>query len=206
MDMNIEETREQSRNELGTRREAKRGRYKKKLTDEDYMGMEEYDFKLFTVQDYKAYKEILQVAPYNWELMKFFHEQYLEEARRDITIRRHTSGIVSFDEIANYVDNMNDPLNSMIKSAEEKARWSELKSAASSTAFERVMAYRVGKVSQTNIAKRENRNRVTIVRSISKAEIAIRAKALQMILDKRFPGIILKAEDTNERGDNNGDQ
>lgn len=206
MDMSTEETRDQSHIEFGTRREAKQGRYKKKLTDEDYMGMEEYDFKLFTVEDYKAYKEILQAAPYNWELMKFFHEQYLEEARRDITIRRHTGGIVSFEEVANYVDNMNDPLNSMIKSDEEKSRWAELQSVASSTAFERVMAYRFGKVSQTNIAKRENRNRVTIVRSISKAEIAIRAKALQMILDKRFPGIILKAEDTNERGDNNGDQ
>ena len=206
MDMSTEETRDQSHIEFGTRREAKQGRYKKKLTDEDYMGVEEYDFKLFTVEDYKAYKEILQAAPYNWELMKFFHEQYLEEARRDITIRRHTGGIVSFEEVANYVDNMNDPLNSMIKSDEEKSRWAELQSVASSTAFERVMAYRFGKVSQTNIAKRENRNRVTIVRSISKAEIAIRAKALQMILDKRFPGIILKAEDTNERGDNNGDQ
>ena len=206
MDMSTEETRDQSHIEFGTRREAKQGRYKKKLTDEDYMGVEEYDFKLFTVEDYKAYKEILQAAPYNWELMNFFHEQYLEEARRDITIRRHTGGIVSFEEVANYVDNMNDPLNSMIKSDEEKSRWAELQSVASSTAFERVMAYRFGKVSQTNIAKRENRNRVTIVRSISKAEIAIRAKALQMILDKRFPGIILKAEDTNERGDNNGDQ
>ena len=68
------------------------------------------------------------------------------------------------------------------------------------------LAIRLSKVSQTNIAKRENRNRVTIVRSISKAEIAIRAKALQMILDKRFPGIILKAEDTNERSEDNGDQ
>ena len=206
MDMNIEETRDQSRNELGTRREAKRGRYKKKLTDEDYMGMEEYDFKLFTVQDYKAYKEILQAAPYNWELMKFFHEQYLEAARRDITIRRHTGGIVSFEEVANYVDNMNDPLNSMIKSDEEKSRWAELQSVASSAAFERVVAYRVGRVSQTTIAKRENRNRVTIVRSISKAEKALRAKAMKMISEKKFPGIILKAEDTNERSEDNGDQ
>ncbi len=176
------------------------------LTDEDYKRMGRYEFKLFTVEDYVQYKKILETIPYDWELMKFFHRQYLDECKLKHNIRKYTAGIVSFDTVSLYASDGRDLLNDMIERFEEHSRWDELRSAVSKTAFRRVTAYRIGKVKQATIAKRERRNRVTIVRSITKAEKALRAKAMKMISEKKFPGIILKAEDTNERSEDNGDQ
>ncbi|MBR4628758.1 MAG: hypothetical protein IKO47_13910 [Ruminococcus sp.] len=176
------------------------------LTDDDYKRMNRYEFKLFTVEDYVQYKKILETMPYDWELMKFFHGQYLDECKLRHNIRKYTAGVVSFDTVSLYASDGSDLLNDMIESSEEHSRWEELRSAVSKTAFKRVTAYRIDKVKQETIAKREGRNRVTIVRSIGRAEQALRRKALQMLTEKKFPGIILKGEDTNERSDDNGDE
>lgn len=144
--------------------------------------------------------------PYDWELMKFFHKEYIDECKLKHRMRKFTAGVVSFDDVSTYVSDGSDLLKDMIESSEERSRWNELCSAVSETALRRVTAYRIDNVKQATIAKRERRNRVTIVRSISKAEKALRTKAMKMISEKKFPGILLKADDINEESDENGDQ
>ena len=50
-----------------------------------------YDYRLFTAEDERMYRDFLESQPYDPELAKFFHEEYKKEVGEKNYRRRHLS-------------------------------------------------------------------------------------------------------------------
>ena len=60
----------------------------------DYYAATSYDWNLFTVEDYRQYKVILEASPYDPELAKFFHKQ---KKLRNRHLKQHKRYIANVD-------------------------------------------------------------------------------------------------------------
>ena len=63
---------------------------KKKI---DFTERDAYDWTLFTAEDYRMYRKILEASPYDPELARFFYEQKREESRIQKQESRHRSAL-----------------------------------------------------------------------------------------------------------------
>lgn len=164
------------------------------LNDDDYKAMGSYNFRLFTVDDYKKYKTMLLSMPYDWKLMKFFHQEYLRENSAKNKIRYAKIAIISFDEAENYIDQRNDPLESMLRQQENSAVWHAITEAISEETLERVVKFKVGKSTQKRIAQEEGTNITSVHRSIARALPKITREAEKLLIGNKLPGFIRKAQ------------
>ncbi len=57
----------------------------------DFTRMNAYDWSLFTAEDYRLYRDILEASPYDPKLARFFYEQKREENRFRKQETRHRS-------------------------------------------------------------------------------------------------------------------
>ena len=57
------------------------------------MRMGKYNFDLFTKDDRSMYKAILETEPYDWTIMKLFHEQLKYEQKLKKERVRHLNAV-----------------------------------------------------------------------------------------------------------------
>lgn len=69
----------------------------------DFTRLSTYDWTLFTAEDYRLYREILEASPYDPELARFFYEQKRTENRLQRQESRHRSQ-VSLSSALNVLD------------------------------------------------------------------------------------------------------
>lgn len=161
------------------------------LPDSEYQKWDKYNFDLFTVADYLEYRDLLISMPYNWELMKFFHEEYLNECKRDYRARKYGEATISFDEISNYLSDDGNPLHCIIERIDSEELWNRIIACVSLESLCRIIAHRIDGKPQNAIARSEGIHRHTISRSIARGEEIILEIASKLLKEKKLNGFVL---------------
>ncbi len=142
-------------------------------TDDYYKTRNGYDFSLFTKEDREMYRPVLEKEPYDWRLMKFFHEQKRAHDR----YRRHTVCCMDIGRIEEYRLPADDPCpeEAYLRREREEAI---LRSIDELPPCQRMRTYRflIRGMSYGEIAELEGKAYSTVFRSVQKGMEELRKK------------------------------
>ena len=132
----------------------------------DFKKKSAYDWSLFSSEDYRLYKDILETSPYDPELARFFYEQKRYGSRIRKQEERHRSPLIPSagpDALEEGVENV-PPMREIREALNELTEPERRRFTAHLSGF-----------SKKDIAVSENVSVSSIVRSIKRARRRIRA-------------------------------
>ncbi len=130
----------------------------------DYANAGRYDWTLFTAEDYKQYRKILESLPYDPKLAEFFHEQKRNEQRWEKQRKRYISDLECADREACLL-----PAGNVENEVIFREIIGEAKKRLTGTEYRRLRKHAVMGLSQTEIAKGERVALPTVSLCISSA-------------------------------------
>lgn len=165
-----------------------KGHEKKKqlnqLKDEEYQKLGHYDFSMFLKEDREMYRSILESEPYDWELMKFFHEQKRTVTRMKKQDARHRSRTRVEDIMDVYPDNsIND--DEMIDRDFMDTLRDELKGRVSPAAFNWTIKNCIYGYSKREIARSEGVYHNWIVCSIEQTKHEMKEVLINRVFEEK---------------------
>ena len=131
----------------------------------DFTRRSAYDWTLFTAEDYRMYREILEASPYDPELARFFYEQKRTENRLKRQEARHRSN----RSLSSALNGLDEGIENIPRMEEIKEAFSELPVRDSA----RLAAHLMG-IRKKEIALAESVSLSSVGRSIKRARKQIR--------------------------------